>query len=92
MGTMNVIHQEDILQHRKNTNGSSHHSRNLDPLPHLLNFLLGRMFRGIHDFFLATDTGSELGDGLGFHFGLGSETGDGLIGSALDGGCALAGD
>ena len=46
---------------------------------------------GVHYLLLAADAGAELGDGLGFHFGLGAEAGDGLVGAALEGGGSLAG-
>jgi len=89
---MNVLHEEHILQNGKHTHRSRDNGRNLDPLPHLLDFLSLGFVSGVHDLFLATDAGAEVGNGLGFHFGGGAEFGDGLVRSALgDGGAGASG-
>mmetsp|Transcript_3736 Transcript_3736/g.5392 ORF Transcript_3736/g.5392 Transcript_3736/m.5392 type:complete len:251 (-) Transcript_3736:28-780(-) len=89
--TVRMRHKQHILNNRKDAHRCSHHRRNLYPLPHLGELLLGGVFGGFHDFLLATDTCTEVGDGLGLHLCLGAETGDGLVGAALDGLGALTG-
>lgn len=87
-----MLHEEHILHNGKHTDRSCDDSRNLDPLPHLLDFLGLGFVSGVHDLLLATDAGAEMGDGLGFHFGGGAEFGDSLVGSALgDGGAGASG-
>lgn len=92
VGTVVMFLEDQILGDGKEAAGTAKEDGDLDPDPQFVPLFGVALVRvGFHELLLVGDAGADLCNGLGLHFGLGPELGNGLDGSSGTGGTGSGG-